>query len=190
MKWYRERDICTPNSHLTPDDDVQIQIEQTMAKLHKTFPTRWVKGHQTPKEDEELPCEATLNIEADDLANEARDETSDHPDTFFQYPASKVMLYIRGQPITRNIAREIRFAWTSQDLHQYMTDKFNWKENTADLIDWYSHGSTLKSYAYYQYLFCVKLIYERLPVLGKNSWLAQTKCAHAAKGVKKQRNII
>eukprot|EP00978_Attheya_sp_CCMP212_P036800 scaffold169524_cov56-Attheya_sp.AAC.1 len=136
-----------------------------MAKLHKAFPTRWVKGHQTPKEDKELPWEATLNIEADDQANEARDETSDHPDTFFQYPASKVMLYIRGQPITRNIAREIRFTWTSQDLRQYMTDKFNWKENTADLIDWYSHGSTLKSYAYYQHLFCVKLIHERLPVL-------------------------
>jgi hypothetical protein len=167
MKWYRERDICPPNSHLTPDDDVQIQIEQTMAKLHKTFPTRWVKGHQTPKEDEELPWEATLNIEADNLANEARDETADQPDSFFQYPASKVMLYIRGQPITRNIAREIRFAWTSQDLRQYMTDKFNWKPKTADLIDWYSHGSTLKSYAYYQHVFCVKLIHERLPVLGE-----------------------
>eukprot|EP00978_Attheya_sp_CCMP212_P045180 scaffold336259_cov20-Attheya_sp.AAC.1 len=60
-----------------------------MAKLHKIFPTRWVKGHQTPKEDEELLWETTLNIEADNLANEARDETSNQPDTYFQYPASK-----------------------------------------------------------------------------------------------------
>ena len=77
------------------------------------------------------------------------------------------MLYIAGKPITRNIAKELRYAWTSQDLREYMTDKFKWKKTTADLIDWYSHGSTLQSYDYYQHLFCVKLIHERLPVLGE-----------------------
>ncbi len=77
------------------------------------------------------------------------------------------MLYIGGKPITRNLAKEIRYAWTSQDIRAHMTDKFNWKKTTADLIDWYSHGSTLKSYEYYQHQFCVKLIHERLPVLGE-----------------------
>eukprot|EP00978_Attheya_sp_CCMP212_P042698 scaffold264960_cov30-Attheya_sp.AAC.2 len=37
----------------------------------------------------------------------------------------------------------------------------------SDLIDWYSHGSTLQSYDYYKHLFCAKLIYEQLLVLGE-----------------------
>eukprot|EP00978_Attheya_sp_CCMP212_P017704 scaffold47485_cov57-Attheya_sp.AAC.1 len=85
------------------------------------------------------------------------------------------MLYIAGKPITRNIAKEIRYAWTSQDLREYMTDKFEWKQTTADLIDWYSHGSTLKSYEYYQHVFCVKLIHERLPVQGEKFTVSANK---------------
>ena len=101
------------------------------------------------------------------MANEARDETEDDPDIFFQYPASKVMLYIKGKPITRNIAKEIRNAWTTQDLREYMTEHFGWNNTTADDIDWYSHGSTLTSLTYYQHVFCVKLIHERLPAQGE-----------------------
>eukprot|EP00978_Attheya_sp_CCMP212_P005815 scaffold12969_cov65-Attheya_sp.AAC.7 len=71
-----------PNSDLSPDDDVQA------TKI---------------KEGEELPWEATLNIEADKLANAARDETARQEDDFFQYPASWVMLYIEGEPIMQNI---------------------------------------------------------------------------------------
>jgi hypothetical protein len=124
MQWFTERDICTPNSHLSPDDDVQSQIEDTMKALKATLPSLWVKGHQEPKEGEELTWKAKLNIEADELANEARDETADDPDEFYQYPASKVMLYIKGKPITRNIAKELRNAWTTQDLREYMTEHF------------------------------------------------------------------
>jgi hypothetical protein len=168
MEWYKERDISTPNTHLSPDNDVQVQIEQTMEELKSKFPSIWVKGHQTPKEDEELPWEAQLNIEADALATEARNEiTDDSTATFHQYPASRVMLYIEGKPITRNISKEIRNAWTTQDLREYMTEQFGWKKSTADDIDWYSHGSTLSSYEYYQHMFCVKLIHKRLPLLGE-----------------------
>eukprot|EP00978_Attheya_sp_CCMP212_P047490 scaffold421406_cov35-Attheya_sp.AAC.1 len=71
MKWYKERDICAPNTHLFPDNDVQVQIEDTMIQLKTTFITEWVKGHQTPKAGKELPWEATLNIKVDQLANEA-----------------------------------------------------------------------------------------------------------------------
>eukprot|EP00978_Attheya_sp_CCMP212_P039934 scaffold212668_cov63-Attheya_sp.AAC.1 len=66
------------------------------------------KRTSKPKEGEELPWAATLNIEADELANEARDEREGQDDNFYQYPASRVMLYIAGKPITRNIAKEIR----------------------------------------------------------------------------------
>jgi hypothetical protein len=71
MKWYKAQDISTPNSHLSPEDDVQVQIEDTMKQLKTSFITHWVKGHQTQEEGKELPWEALLNIEADELANEA-----------------------------------------------------------------------------------------------------------------------
>ena len=77
------------------------------------------------------------------------------------------MFYIADKTTTRNIAKEIRYTWTSQDLQEYMTDKFEWKNTTTNLIDCYLCGSTLQSYEYYQHQFCVKLIHERLPVLGE-----------------------
>eukprot|EP00978_Attheya_sp_CCMP212_P033249 scaffold133307_cov46-Attheya_sp.AAC.2 len=57
-----------------------------MIQLKTTFITEWVKGHQTPKAGEELPWEATLNIEVDQLANEARDETVRQDDNFTNTP--------------------------------------------------------------------------------------------------------
>jgi hypothetical protein len=167
MQWFQERDINTPNSHLSPDNDVQSQIEATMHKLQITFPSQWVKGHQEPKDGEELTWEAKLNIEADALATEARNETSNDSIIFHQYPRSKIMLYINGTPITRNLAKEIRNAWTTQDLREFMTEHFGWETTTGDTIDWYSHGSSLTSLTYYQHVFSVKLIHERLPVQGE-----------------------
>jgi hypothetical protein len=167
MQWFQERDINTPNSHLSPDNDVQSQIEATMQELQTTFPLQRVKGHQKPKEGKDLTWEAKLNNKADDLANEARNETSNEPNIFYQYPASKVMLYINGTPITQNLAKEIRNAWMTQDLREYMTEHFEWANTTSDTIDWYSYGSKLTSLPYYQHVFCVKLIHERLPVQGE-----------------------
>jgi hypothetical protein len=48
-----------------------------------------------------------------------------------------------------------------------MIEHFGWNKTTADSIDWYSPGSTLTSLAYYQHVFCVKLIHERLPAQGE-----------------------
>jgi hypothetical protein len=63
-----------------------------------------------------------------------------------------------------------------------MTEHFGWKITTADLIDWYSHGSTLRSLTYYQHVFSVKLIHERLPTLGEKFTASPTKfcpcCKH------------
>jgi hypothetical protein len=48
-----------------------------------------------------------------------------------------------------------------------MSEHFGWHTTTADSIDWYSHGSSLTSLNYYQHVFCVKLIHERLPAQGE-----------------------
>ena len=105
MRWFKEHDISTPNSHLSPDDDVQVQIEDTMTQLQIVFNTHWVKEHQTQAEGEELPWEATLKIEANTLANDARSKTSLQPTHCHQYSASRVMLYIANTPVIRNITK-------------------------------------------------------------------------------------
>eukprot|EP00978_Attheya_sp_CCMP212_P045886 scaffold364841_cov34-Attheya_sp.AAC.2 len=169
MFWFQDRVNASPSSHLAPDNDVQIQIEVMMEKLKTQFPTRWVKGHQKHKDGEELPWEASLNIEADDLTNDAQDKTLMKDTNFFQYPGSQLMLYINDLPITRNLEN----AWSTQDLQEFMTINFGWEKGAADLINWYSHGSTLQGYDYYRHQFCVKLIHGRLPVLGEK-WTAST----------------
>jgi hypothetical protein len=63
--------------------------------------------------------------------------------------------------IIDHIAKEIRGAWITQDLRKYMAELFRWNTPTPDLINWYSHGSTLTNMTYYQHVFCVKLIQER-----------------------------
>eukprot|EP00978_Attheya_sp_CCMP212_P029847 scaffold107569_cov61-Attheya_sp.AAC.2 len=50
------------------------------------FPTRWVKCYQTPKEDEDLPWEAQLNIEADKLANDNWEDMVATNKHFFSAP--------------------------------------------------------------------------------------------------------
>eukprot|EP00978_Attheya_sp_CCMP212_P012377 scaffold30796_cov58-Attheya_sp.AAC.1 len=169
MQWYAARDIATPNYSLSPDNDVQVQIEATLRELSSNFPSTWVRGHQDNIPRDEQPWEAILNIEADHLATEARDKTSAEDTTFEQFPASKMMLYINNLPITRSTMNEVRYAWSTQRIRENMTKKFKWDPTAADGIDWrYSHRSTIMAREYYQQNFSMKLIHERLPVLGEN----------------------
>eukprot|EP00957_Ditylum_brightwellii_P002894 221649-Ditylum_brightwellii.AAC.1 len=82
------RSIKTANECLTPDYDVQAQIEATYNSMGITLKKNHVKGHQDREETtakdyqqrirkgqgrkKELSWEATLNIAADKLATKAR----------------------------------------------------------------------------------------------------------------------
>eukprot|EP00978_Attheya_sp_CCMP212_P028536 scaffold98748_cov59-Attheya_sp.AAC.1 len=167
--WYAKRDINTTNASLSPDHDVQIQIEETMESMKFACDTTWVEGHQDLNEEEieKLPWEAQLNIEADELATAAHHEMTEKDlHEFNILPASKLMLFINGAPITRSHAKEIRNTWSTQRLRDNMTKQFKWANDTADNIDWYSHGSTLQAYDFYQLNFSIKFIHERLPLNG------------------------
>eukprot|EP00978_Attheya_sp_CCMP212_P021752 scaffold63931_cov72-Attheya_sp.AAC.1 len=169
MNWYAKRDINTTNASLSPDHDVQIQIEETMESMKFTCYTTWVEGHQdlNDEEIEKLPWEAQLNIEADELATAARHEMTEKDlHEFNILPASKLMLFINRAPITRSHAKEIKNAWSTQRLRDNMTKRFKWADDTADNIDWYSHGSTLQAYDFYQLNFSIKFIHKRLPLNG------------------------
>jgi hypothetical protein len=78
------------------------------------------------------------------------------------------MLYINNLPITRSTMNEVRYAWSTQRIRENMTKRFKWDQTAADSIDWYSHGSTIMAREYYQRNFSMKLIHERLPVLGED----------------------
>jgi hypothetical protein len=140
-----------------------------MTNLNLKCPTTWVEGHQDTTEEEtaQLPWEAQLNIEVDKLGTEARHEMTEKDLKEFNIlPASKLMLFINGAPITRRHANKICNAWTTQRLRDNMTRRFSWTPGTADKIDWYLHGSTLKAYDFYNLNFSIKFIHERLPLNG------------------------
>jgi hypothetical protein len=84
MRWYAERDIESPNISLSPDNDVQVQIEATLKEMNIQISSTWVRGHQDNTPIEELSWEAILNIEADKLATKARHETTAESTTFVQ----------------------------------------------------------------------------------------------------------
>ena len=63
MRWFPDREIESPNISLSPDNDVQVQIEATLGEMSTQFSLMWVQGHQDNTSTEELSWEAILNIE-------------------------------------------------------------------------------------------------------------------------------
>jgi hypothetical protein len=61
MSWYVKRDINTTNPSLSPDHNVQIQIEETMESMQFACDTTWVEGHQDLNDEgtEKLPWGGT-----------------------------------------------------------------------------------------------------------------------------------
>jgi hypothetical protein len=85
-------------------------------------------------------------------------------------PASKLMLSNHS----RSHTKEIRNVWSTQRLRDNMTKQFKWPNDAADNIDWYSHGSMLHPYDFYQLNFRIKFIHERLPLNGVKFHLSTT----------------
>eukprot|EP00957_Ditylum_brightwellii_P033238 2518640-Ditylum_brightwellii.AAC.2 len=86
-----------------------------------------------------LTWEATLNIVADDLATAAYQRLSQTPKKkgeFHPIAPERAYLYINSTPITKDYCNKIIQACSTQDLREYLTEKFGWKSNTSDLVEW------------------------------------------------------
>jgi hypothetical protein len=62
MQCFASREIKPPNISLSPDNNVQVQMEATIQEMNIPFSSTWVQGHQDNKPIKELSWEAILNI--------------------------------------------------------------------------------------------------------------------------------
>jgi hypothetical protein len=155
-----------PNSHdfLKPDYDVQMQIIATIKELDIDIHTKHVKGHQDDdKTYDQLSYEAQLNIQADRLATQAwQTYFCAHPHV--HYPDSRCTLYINNAAVNRAYRSYMRRAYSSHDAREYLMDKYKWDVETCEGIDWYSHGTALKSLPHNQQRFVHRFIIDWLPI--------------------------
>ena len=166
MKWFNLQTVLKPSLTLAADFDVQLQIEATLAELHTQWNTEHVKGHQSGPN---LSWEAQLNNRADELATEARNALSPTAATkTIIFPAAQISFTISNHLITRRIDRAIHEAYTQPMIRKNMQTRFGWKNTVVKTIDWQIHGSNLVRLGFYKHRFIVKLIHERLPVLGES----------------------
>ena len=60
-------------------------------------------------------------------------------------------------------------------IQEKMEERFRWKTNVCNNIDWAVHRSNLVRFPFYKYGFTVKFIHEREPFQGKKSTPAYPK---------------
>ena len=107
-----------------------------------------------------LLWEETLNVRADDLADHARSTTPTSP--FQACPAANATLHANGEPVTRNMRRELRNAWAASEQHKHCTRRFKWSNSVHDDIDWRSFGSAMNNSEWCTHRFVQKFAREWL----------------------------
>ena len=110
-----------PNATLAPEYDLTEQIHRNILdfKIKQSFV--WVKGHQDETfEESELSLEATLNVEADSLAERYYEERIQSVSTCLLHPACPCVLTIRGTTITSNYDRHITRAFLEPNYIQFL----------------------------------------------------------------------
>ena len=163
MNWYQVRVLQTPSECLAPDFDVQAQVEAIYQELQINTPTRWVRGHQDKQKKKSW--EAVLNIRADELATEARNQitTKDRTTTMTLLPACNAHLVIKGAPITRKITKTIRDEWCEVEVRKYCKKKYKWTKTKFDNVDWSASGKIHSDSGFLQQRFITRYIYKWLP---------------------------
>jgi hypothetical protein len=134
-----------PNETIKSEYDVTEQIYRTQAAHNIKATFYWVKGHQdNNKTYAELPLEAQLNIDADELAGEFQDEYGKFRPIVHLLPSCPAMLAIRGISITSNYRKQLIRAYVEPQYIQYLQYKFQWSNETIEVIAWKSLALAIK----------------------------------------------
>eukprot|EP00957_Ditylum_brightwellii_P111562 8509630-Ditylum_brightwellii.AAC.1 len=70
------------------------------------------------------------------IAYQRLSQTPKEKEDFHPITPVKTYLYINSTPIVKGYHNKIIQAWSTQDLREYITEKFGWKSNTSDLVEW------------------------------------------------------
>jgi hypothetical protein len=148
----------TPTTCLTPEYEVISSIASLLKQL-PSFTLEHIKSHQTGI----LSHEALLNSKCDELATEARSMRP--PTTKIPIlPQSRATFTINDSQVSSQYIHQIRSAALSQDLREYYMEKYQWCNNTIDLIQWKCHGRALLSLHGRHQKTMLQFIHKWLPI--------------------------
>ena len=121
---------------LTDDYDLWEMTQQTLKNTKCKIHWTWIKGHQDrDTKYEDLPFEAQLNVQVNDLAEAAHKQLSIAPP--YRTLDLPITVYINNQVASHsNMRRSIQNAAHSDDLIEYMSQKYKWTTQTKRTIDW------------------------------------------------------
>ena len=153
---------------MRPHMDVMMQICYHLDHLLPNWSTSHVKGHQDKHGSiHTLNWEAQLNVRADALANEAKQMRRINSPPQTVYFRSNAVLFINGNMITKNYSKAIQRASTTGYLRQYLEDKYAWRNDICDIIDWFAFKQDLNRLTLTQQLWATKFVHRWLPLLGE-----------------------
>jgi hypothetical protein len=123
---------------------------------------KWVKSHQDDKvyDEKEMPIDAYLNSEADELATTGLKRLQEKPLVPMD-PTTNIQFHIGGRTITRDFKRTVREAIQLPTIRKYYCERFNWSDNIFDIIDWDIFRPVYKKYisakgVQWMHKFCIK----------------------------------
>jgi hypothetical protein len=118
-----------------------------------------IKGHQDCRK-KTLTHNKILNVEADKLATESL-LMKTIKNTKPNFATASIM--INELLLTADCKKNIRSAYLSMDLREYMLNKNNWTDSTIDNIWWEVHKSSIRSLSTTTKRLIQKFIRNKLP---------------------------
>ena len=150
-----------PNDTLISDWDILNEILALLATIPSSY--RWIKGHQDDhKPKAQLPLPAQLNIEADELADEAHQIQPPASSRLWRAPHNPIQILHNCVPITSKLKNTLRKLLTGPDLIDHIRSKTGWSDETFDSVDWDSHKRAITT-TQIPDMFVTKFIHNALP---------------------------
>lgn len=149
---------------LLPEWDLLVSKIQILLRLLPDVSVLYVKVHQDERRPvEQLPLMAQLNVEADALATQYRQQHGMHMPLVLMSPSAGVHLVTAsGTVLTAKYNEGILEKSTSPDLCKYIQEKNNWTDSTMEKANWSAHGKALRSHLHCR-VHLSKLLHECLP---------------------------
>jgi hypothetical protein len=159
MESYGLEKITARWMHL-PDIDITNHAHETTKNLEPQF--RHIKSHQDDQKTSSstISFPARLNIMADALAKQQRC-TMNKPE--IKVSTNHVHLKIGDIFITRDSQRWLMETSGKIPIQKYYQDKYGWKKQTFDLIDWELQWQVLNSYDLNDQKRILKFVHGWLP---------------------------
>ncbi len=139
--------LLIPHIHSKHPDFDLLQAIRIYLHQRPFITINWshIKGHQD-KHFGPLSFLATLNVQADQLANVARSIIT-APVPFFQFPSDTYIVTINGERIGKNFEQQLHDHYSSATMQPFWEKKRNINPNTFHFVDWLAINKATNSSA-------------------------------------------